>query len=160
MDTIRRAVVTLLAGTASGIGLAAAGFFIIFAGDLWMLEEHLGARVLLIGGAAAGLVATIWILIERRFLAPRLHAFLGGLIAYYLGVFTFWMAMVRAEMEDDASSAPWSAWWQEVIEGTPEILGIATWPFGVLTIPLCFLLRAWILRIDDPRRAASDKLNP
>lgn len=125
-----------------------------------MLGEHYGAGVLPIGGAAAGLVASVWILFERRLLAARLHAFFGGLVAYYLGVFTFWMAMARADVADGASSVPWAAWWQEVTEGTPEILGVATWPFGVLTIPLSFLLRAWILRIYDPRHAASDTLNP
>lgn len=160
MDAFRRVVLVLLAGVASGIGLAAAGFFIILGGDLGMLGEHYGAGVLPIGGAAAGLVATVWILLERRFLTARLHAFFGGLVAYYLGVFTFWMAMARADVVDEGSSVPWSAWWQEVIEGTLEILGVATWPFGVLTIPLCFLLRAWILHIHDPRPAASDTLHP
>ena len=51
------------------------------------------------------------------------------------------------EWTGDFDFAGCRAWLREALESSPEIIGIATWPFGVITIPPCFLLRAWILRL-------------
>jgi hypothetical protein len=158
IDARRRIALALLAGMAGGIGLAAFALLLISGGNPWLIGMIDGVWVLPIGGAAAGLAATAWILFDRRFLAARLHPFLGALIAYYLGVFIYWMTMSIAGSYAGISFAEWRARLQEVVEASPEILMIATWPVGVVTIPLCFLLRKWIISICDPRPAHADTM--
>lgn len=156
IDARRRIALALLAGMAGGTALAASALLLISGGDPWLLGMIEGVWVLPIGGAAAGLAATAWILFDRRFLAARLHPFLGALISYYLGVFIYWTTMSISYK--GFSFAEWRAWLQDVVKATPEILMIATWPVGVVTIPLCFLLRKRIISICDPRPAPADTM--
>jgi hypothetical protein len=112
-------------------------------------------------GAAAGCITVGLLWIERRWFASRIPTLIAGLLTYYVGVIVCWGVLLAAQgtRRTAADGGAFSEWLNELMKGLPSILSVATIPIGLITIPLCFLLRAWLIRICDPRPAPADMLH-
>ncbi len=143
----------LLAATAGGVALVL--LLMIFTALamevrlIWILRDGFPY---LVGGAVAGCVAAGVLWVERRCFNDRISTLLAGMITYYLCVLVSWSVVLAIEGGHffAQSGGGFNGWLRELTQSLPTILAIATWPTGVIAIPLCFLLRWWIGRILGP----------
>lgn len=157
----RRLLLAGFSAAVGGAGLTWIGLILVaLALDghvAWVLRDSVGFAV---GGAVAGCLALGMLALERRCRPSLFGRFLGGLSTYYLGVLACWSVAIAIEgpLRSTSGGAGFGAWLHEIVRSAPAILAIATVPFGLITIPLCFLLRWWIGRLLGAAPSAPAKM--